>query len=243
MALLAYMRGLLEETVSIGFNAKSVSINMDTLQLIEKLNSHGISLCVRDSELVCNSGKPIPKGIALTIGAHEKKLISYLAGNKADFRANEPEIHNLNKQSRFENEGVGDTDDLTSGEASALVQESCKNSQVSDQEQNCPTPLFNKGSPEKAGDKVHYRLPPTLLHNLMLWVAKYHELRLEHPNGVILNAQPHHVIEASAAYPWGVVYDPERYLLMSWGDVPKVTLLGLRDLETGELLIAEAVAA
>jgi hypothetical protein len=106
-----------------------------------------------------------------------------------------------------------------------------------------PLPLFNKGSGEKPTDNPCYRLPPTLLHNLMLWVAKYHELRLEHPNGVILNAQPHHVIEASAAYPWGVVYDPERYLLMSWGDVPRVTLLGLRDLETSELLIPERVAA
>jgi hypothetical protein len=275
------MRELLEETVSIGFNAKSVSTNMDTPQLVEKLNGYGITLCVRDSKLICDSENPIPKGIALTISAHEQKLISYLASNKDDFRANETKSHDLTEQSRFENEGVGNADDLTSGEASALVQESCKNSEVPDQAQSSPTPLLNKGG-EKPADKHTYHpgiettsggsedvttndtliderepgqkvcetygtlpvnLPPILLHNLMLWVAQYHELRLEHPNGVILNAQPEHVIEASEAYPWGVVYDSERYLLLSWGDVPKVTLLGLRDLETGELLIPEPVAA
>lgn len=216
---------------------------MDTPQLIEKLSSYSITLCVRNGDLVCNSEKPIPKGVALTISAHEKKLITYLAGNKADFRANEPESHNLIKQSRFENEGVGDADDLTSGEASALVQESCKNFEMLDQEQSSPTPSLNKGSCGKPGDNGLYRLPPILLHNLMLWVAKYHELRLEHPTGLILNAQPHHVVEASEAYPWGVVYDPERYLLMSWGDVPTYALMGKRDLETGELLVAEQVAA
>jgi hypothetical protein len=162
---------------------------------------------------------------------------------RQNFQISKAGDHNLTKQSRFENEGVGDTDDLTSGEASALVQESCKNSEVPDQTQNSPTPLLNKGSGEKPSDKRAYHLPSILLHNLMLWVAQYHELRLEHPGGVILNAQPHHVIEASAAYSWGVVYDPERYLLMSWGDVPAYSLIGKRDLETGELLIAEQVAA
>jgi hypothetical protein len=106
-----------------------------------------------------------------------------------------------------------------------------------------PTPLLNKGVGEKPSDNKGYRLPPILLHNLMSWVAKYHELRLEHPSGIILNAQPHHVVEASEAYPWGITYDPERYLLMSWGDVPTYALMGKRDLETGELLIAEQVAA
>lgn len=104
-------------------------------------------------------------------------------------------------------------------------------------------PLFNKGADKKPTDKPCYRLPAVLLHNLMLWVAKYHELRLEHPNGIILNAQPRHVIEASEAYPWGVVYDPERYLLLSWGDVPESALREKRNLEAGELLIAEQVAA
>jgi hypothetical protein len=114
---------------------------------------------------------------------------------------------------------------------------------VPSQALNSLAPLLNKGSGEKPSDNGLYRLPLILMHSLLLWVAKYHELRISHPNGVILNAQPKHVIQASEAYPWGIVYDPERYLLMSWGDVPKVTLLGLRDLETGELLIAEQVAA
>jgi len=105
-----------------------------------------------------------------------------------------------------------------------------------------PTPCLNKGVPEKAADKLHYHLPPILLSNLMLWVTRYHELRLEHPTGLILDAQPHHVVEASEAYPWGVVYDPERYLLASWGDVPTYALRGKRDLETGDLLMAEQAA-
>jgi hypothetical protein len=55
------MRGLLEETVSIGFNAKSVSTNMDTPQLIEKLASYSINLCVKNGKLVCNSETMIPE--------------------------------------------------------------------------------------------------------------------------------------------------------------------------------------
>jgi hypothetical protein len=114
---------------------------------------------------------------------------------------------------------------------------------VPDRAQSSPTPLLNKGSCGKPADNGPYRLPPILLHNLMLWVAKYHELRLEHPGGVILNARPEHIRDAVKAHPWSVVYDPERYLLMSWGDVPHFALVGKRDLETGELLIAEQVAA
>ena len=86
-------------------------------------------------------------------------------------------------------------------------------------------------------------LPAVLLENLMAWVAKYHELRVEHPTGLILNAQPHHVLGAHKQHGWGVVYNPERHLLLSWGDVPEAALVGLRDLDTGELLIPETVTS
>lgn len=165
-----------------------------------------------------------------------------VSGEK-DFQTNESKSHNLTSNDATE---LGEESSRKSGEVNhSKVTEAFTQNQVKvpNGAQKEPTPSLNKGSGEKAADKVCYHLPPILLHNLMAWVAKFHELRVQHPNGLILNAQPHHVIEASEAYPWGVVYDLERYLLTSWGDVPKVTLLGLRDLETGELLIPEAVAA
>lgn len=82
-----------------------------------------------------------------------------------------------------------------------------------------------------------------LFLNLMVWAAQHQELHLEHPSAAVLNARPEHVRDAVKLYPWGVVYDSDRRVLVTWGDVPRVTLLGLRDLETGELLIPEAVAA
>lgn len=82
-----------------------------------------------------------------------------------------------------------------------------------------------------------------LLLNLMVWAAQHQELRLEHPGAVVLNARAEHIREAVEAHPWGVVYDCERRVLVSWGDVPTYALMGKRDLETGELLIPEAVAA
>ncbi len=159
-------------------------------------------------------------------------------------------MNTLDLLSRLEAEGVSvslnlklDADIKPSDETLNLIEQNRYGLFAYLRDNDNLSPLLNKGSPEKAADKVHYHLPPVLLLNLLAWVAKYHELRLEHPNGVILNAQPHHVIEASEAYPWGVVYDPERYLLMSWGDVPSYALVGKRNLETGELLIAEQVAA
>lgn len=86
-------------------------------------------------------------------------------------------------------------------------------------------------------------LPAILLQNLMVWTSGHHELRVTYPGGVILNAQPHHVRDAVERHPWGVVYDSERYLLMSWGDVPTYEVQSLRDLERDELLAPETVAA
>lgn len=56
-------------------------------------------------------------------------------------------------------------------------------------------------------------------------------------------AKPHHIREAVELYPWGVVSDSDNRLITSWGDVPARELQGLRDLGTGEPLIAEEVAA
>ncbi len=56
-------------------------------------------------------------------------------------------------------------------------------------------------------------------------------------------AKPHHIKEAVALYPWGVVSDSENRLITKWGDVPEGKLLGLRDLEMGEQLTPEQEAA
>jgi hypothetical protein len=113
------------------------------------------------------------------------------------------------------------------------------------------TPSLGKGVPESVTREVNQPshnqrasnvyLPAVLLENLMAWVVKYHELRVEHPNGLILNAQPHHVRDVHEKHDWGVVYNPERHLLLSWGDVPEDALVGLHNLDTGELLIPETV--
>ncbi len=137
--------------------------------------------------------------------------------------------------------------------------------------QNGPTPLLDKGR-DKPVDKGSYRranettsggsevvhqadnlanfqragtlhLYGDLLLNLMVWAAQHQELRLEHPGAVVLNARPEHIRDAVELHPWGVVYDCDRRVLVSWGDVPTYAFRGKRDLETGELLIPEAVAA
>lgn len=55
-------------------------------------------------------------------------------------------------------------------------------------------------------------------------------------------AKPHHIREAVALYPWGVVSDSENRLITTWGDVPARELQKLRDLETLTLLAPETVA-
>ncbi len=41
---------------------------------------------------------------------------------------------------------------------------------------------------------------------------------------------PEHVTEALGAYPWGVVYRADLYLLLTWGAPPESALEGLHDL-------------
>lgn len=55
-------------------------------------------------------------------------------------------------------------------------------------------------------------------------------------------AKPHHIKEAVALYPWGVVFDSEDRLITSWGDVPGSALAGLGKLEP-EVTRPEEVAA
>lgn len=82
-----------------------------------------------------------------------------------------------------------------------------------------------------------------LLHNLMVWAGQYSELRLERPGGMVLNAKPEHLTDALSLYPWGVVYDQTKAVLVTWGDVPRYALQGKRDLKSGALLVSEQVAA
>ncbi len=70
-----------------------------------------------------------------------------------------------------------------------------------------------------------------LLHSLMVWVARYYELRLEHPGGINLDAKPDHVTGALTRYPWGVVYTAECHVLLAWGDVPRHALTDKTELQ------------
>ena len=81
-----------------------------------------------------------------------------------------------------------------------------------------------------------------LLHSLCVWVHRYHELRLEHPGGVILGARPEH-ITAALTERWGVVYTAERHALITWGSVPRGPLMEKCDLLTNEPLVPETRAA
>jgi hypothetical protein len=70
-----------------------------------------------------------------------------------------------------------------------------------------------------------------LLHSLMVWVARYYELRLEHPGGITLDAKPDHVTGALTRYPWGVLYTAECHVLLAWGDVPRHALTDKTELQ------------
>jgi hypothetical protein len=80
-----------------------------------------------------------------------------------------------------------------------------------------------------------------LLHSLMVWVARYYELRLEHPGGINLDAKPDHVTGALTRYPWGVVYTAECHVLLAWGDVPRHALTDKTELQATAQTPAERV--
>lgn len=86
------------------------------------------------------------------------------------------------------------------------------------------------------------------LTDLLEWIRADYGLCIKHPGGFdpisssIYNARPEQIMGAVALYPWGIVHDTESYLLMSWGDVPSVQFAGLRDLETGGLVLQPEAA-
>lgn len=144
---------------------------------------------------------------------------------------------------------------------------------VFDQAQNSPAPLLNKGRDKPADKPHYHAPHETtfgcsnvtaplhleiaanfqnsgtlhlygdLLLNLMGWAAQHQELCLEHPGAAVLNARPEHIRDAVKTHPWGVVYDIDRRVLVTWGNVPTSALRGKHDLETDELLLPEQVAA
>ncbi len=80
-------------------------------------------------------------------------------------------------------------------------------------------------------DETGLTLYGDLLHSLMVWVARYYELRLEHPGGTNLDAKPDHVNDALTRYPWGVLYTAECHVLLTWGDVPRHALTNKTELQ------------
>ncbi len=82
-----------------------------------------------------------------------------------------------------------------------------------------------------------------LFHSLMFWAAQWSELRLEHPDGVVLNARPEHITGAVGFHPWGVVYDQTKAVLVTWGNVPYTALVGKRDLKIWAIPVPEQEAA
>ena len=70
-----------------------------------------------------------------------------------------------------------------------------------------------------------------LLHSLCVWIGRYHELRLEHPGGVTLNAKPEHAAHHLTASTWAVLYDETKTILAIAGNVPRHALTGKTELE------------
>jgi hypothetical protein len=129
---------------------------------------------------------------------------------------------------------------LTSDTSGFLADEPEKNVEPPDPVLELATELCGHSN---VSHEKHLHLPPPLLHSLMVWIVAYHELCILRPNGLTRNARPEHVTEALGAYPWGVVYRADLYLLLTWGAPPESALEGLHDLVTGELLIPDRVAA
>ena len=98
------------------------------------------------------------------------------------------------------------------------------------------SPSIVKGTP---GLMLH---GPILL-NLLRWLHKFNELTLEHPEGLTRDVTPEVALGLINTQPWVALYDIEGYLLLTNGSVPLSALQGKYNLNTGELLIPEAVAA
>ncbi len=70
-----------------------------------------------------------------------------------------------------------------------------------------------------------------LLKNLMVWLARYHELRLEHPGGFTLLAKPEHAAHHLTASAWTVLYDETHTILALAGVRLRRALSGKTELE------------
>lgn len=81
-----------------------------------------------------------------------------------------------------------------------------------------------------------------LLLNLMVWIARYHELNVEHPNGVTLNAKPEQVAQHLTCSVWCVLYDETKTVLASAGNVPARALKGKTALEPTQYLAKSSTA-
>ena len=73
-----------------------------------------------------------------------------------------------------------------------------------------------------------------LLHSLMVWVHRYHELRLEHPGGVIPEASPEQAAHHLQTSAWCVLYDETKTILATSGTVPSRVLKDKTELQTTE---------
>ena len=78
-----------------------------------------------------------------------------------------------------------------------------------------------------------------LLHSLMVWVHRYHELRLEHPGGVIPDASPEQAAHHLTASTWAVLYDETKTILVTSGTVPARVLKDKTELQTTEPVQAQ----
>ena len=77
-----------------------------------------------------------------------------------------------------------------------------------------------------------------LLHSLMVWVHRYHELRLEHPGGVIPEASPEQAVHHLQTSAWCVLYDETKTILATSGTVPARVLKDKTELQTTETIQA-----
>ena len=78
-----------------------------------------------------------------------------------------------------------------------------------------------------------------LLHSLMVWVHRYHELSVEHPGGVIPDASPEQAAHHLQTSGWAVLYDETKTILATAGNVPARILKDKTELHTTEPVQAQ----
>jgi hypothetical protein len=106
-----------------------------------------------------------------------------------------------------------------------------------------PTALEKQAVPAPQIEELelaHYDLylSRKLLDSVAMRITEYPELRIEHPDGLILGAKPCHILKGLATYTWGIVYTAARCILLVWGDVPMATIAGLKDF-AGEVVTTQ----